>query len=227
MSKLTKKSLALTAVSFVIAAVVFGVLFHLLNQNKRLPVSEAVVGISEAALCDDGLYLRWNCYNTYLTSYNIYRSVNRGKSDFLLSLKNDQKSFVDEDISDGMYSYYVKGINSETNDSVKVSQPSELVYINISFEHRAAGNNSFELGVKSENNTVELFWEMPYNKAFTDCVIMRKSSSGEWTEYASVKPSSTEYKIENPIRGDCYKIVFKYTYNDERKYECESDEVII
>lgn len=219
--KLTSGIIKLVAalVFFAFALVVF---FAVYNRYERVPIGEADIRLTDCAVRNDAVYLQWNCNNTYLTSYNIYRSDNKAGLKFLTSNGSSKRSYLDEDIADkNHYAYAVKAFNSQTEDSVKASPDSDYIYV---YVDKKAVADDWQIVSEPIDSGVLLKWDYYPNQPLTDCCILKKSGD-EWVEISAKDAHLTSYRLIDAKPGDVYKVRLSLYLDGECTFTVDSNEV--
>lgn len=164
----------------------------------------------------NGLRIKWDCYNCTPTSYQVFRRVN-GK-DSLAAYKGvsyRHKYFVDEDVSDGnLYEYNAAAFDNEAESGSKLSLMADSLfyYYDADSEETVLENYIPKLNIDIIADKVKLLWTYVPNAPISGYRLERYEDN-EWKTIAKLSGNVITY--DDVLTAETKYRLYVYKGSDE------------
>lgn len=202
--------------------VVLGV-FYVYQLQEHKSIEDAVVTIIDLNVKNNGIEIKWQCDNTQVTSYRIYRQEEKvnDKWELVEIVADHPKYYVDSTVKDGrLYGYRVMAFNNNSSNENKKSKMSSPMWIYVNQTSIGDTRNEFEFDATYVNNVANLTWTPISNIPLTSWCIYHRNGNEEWEFEIALEP--TECTYQGAIIYDEYKIIAENSGNKEHTQMCEA-----
>lgn len=223
MTATLKKNLIGLVISVLLFAAGVFLVIWLYSDNKHVSVEEAQVTITDITLNEDYRALvKWDCYNTDATSYQVFSIGNNGNKNYLYSTILTRRFYLGQTSRGGFFTYAVRAHNSEEDEAMS-SELSPYVSIFVDPEEEIGNITEFmpELKYEYDNGKIRLNWNRPVNCAITSCCLYRKNADNKWEVVVVTAPYVTAY-TDDCSEGE-YKLVIRGKVNGKTVNSLESN----
>lgn len=176
------------------------------RSNPRVPISETEVTITDITVNDSSVRIDWECDNTGVTSYQIFRKVNAQSNWTFYKSVNAKKHFIDSDVNNqNTYGYYVRAFDSRKKSDNYSESPYIFLYKDSDVvDPPDISEIKPQLTAATNGDKVTLSWEPIENVPLTSICVYYKEN-GDWKTEKILPPNVFSY--EEIKRGSEYKIV--------------------
>lgn len=216
------KALQKSVIGLIISAILFcaalpGLIIAFI-KNPIIAVHESLCTITDVLKDSEqnGLRIKWECYNCTPTSYQVFRRVNGENS--LAAYKGvnyRNKYFVDKDVSDGnLYEYNAAAFDNEAESGSKLSLMGDSLfyYYDADSEETVLENYIPKLNIDITDEKVRLSWTYTPNVPISGYRVERYDGS-EWKTAAKLSGNILTYD-DVPTAGAKYRL-YVYKGSDE------------
>lgn len=206
-----KKSVAKLILSWMVLIVGVTAVFLLRNHFGITPLEDAKPTITTVKTNKEGsVGIWWDCYNTTVTSYNIYK-VKDGKQVFLASVPARTSHYWDAKAESGKPNVYtVKPLNSQSTSGRTGGQPSSQSQAIIPNRSKPIYNDITKVELKmlsaeEKEGKIQISWEPVYNVPINGYLILRREEGKDWEEIGKTSPSAQQYQDDSCKEGIRYE----------------------
>lgn len=202
------------------------VVFGIVSQYERVETGDAKVSTRSFYYdtAEKTIHFEWECFNSEVTSYRIYRSESGGNPNFIKAVASNEKLYEENIKENVMYSYWAAAYNSKTKQCSQMS-PAVSICIDSALPIPALEDSAPELSFScGDDGAYFLNWSVIKNVPITSYRIYKKVSvsNGEWEQVKGVESRRTSYSADV---GTEYKVVAFSYINGELIHSKDSNTV--
>ena len=198
--------------AIIIFLITLCVVFGIISQYERVDTADAKV-TARSFYYDTvkkTIHFEWECFNSEVTSYRIYRAELGGEPEFVKAVASTVKLYEENIKENVMYSYWAAAYNSKTQQrshmctAVSICVDSTIPFSSL---EDTAPKLSFSHG---DDGAYFLNWSVIKNVPITSYRIYKKgfATNDEWEQVKVVESRRTSYSADTDSE---YKVVaFSY-----------------
>lgn len=188
------------------------VVFGIISQYERVDTADAKVSTRSFYYdtTKKTIHFEWECFNSEVTSYRIYRAESGGDSEFIKAVSNTEKLYEENIKENVMYSYWAAAYNSRTQQRSHMCTAVSIC-IDSTLPFSALEDTAPELSFsRGDDGAYFLNWSVIKNVPITSYRIYKKGSApnGEWEQIKMVESRITSYSVD--VNTEYKVVAFSY-----------------